>query len=110
MANGNRCPICNRSFVPSDKIVRIVAEIVERDPDKDGADDDYWSKIVDWDLVTKVHLRCAKRAIMNEDEFDYCGEIAELPLFDPSEVSSGVIHEDRESEYPVLRLVEGGLG
>jgi len=105
--SGNRCPICKRVFGPSDRIVRVVAEVVERDLEQDGTDNDYWSRIVDWDLVTKMHLACAKRAILDGYEFPYEDEIRELPLFELREIHGDL---DEEAPTPLLRVVEGGLG
>lgn len=92
-----KCPICGRGFLGSDKIVRVLAEMVERNP-RDGMDIDYWSKVTEWEPMVSYHLRCVRNSVEEGLDFDYEDELGCLPLFDA----------DIGKEPNILRVVEGG--
>lgn len=105
MSGNSKCPICKRAFAGStERVIRLAAEVVEKGPN-DGLDSDYWERVVDWALITKVHLSCAKSSILEGADFPYSNEINEIPLFDIDAVYGS---DEAVKPVPILRVVEGG--
>lgn len=104
---GQTCPVCGKRFRIGEQIIRVVIEVAsqiesgeELGPVVDGKDEDYWSNIHDWSVLSKVHLPCAVRALNQGEVFPYDEECWELPVEQ--------LAEELMRPPPKLRLVQSG--
>jgi hypothetical protein len=97
----SKCSICQKKFLPRQKIVRVLIEAVSRDGD-DGNDSDYWSKVHDWEVLSKAHLLCVARSLNQGLEFPYSEECWDLPIDD-------LVEELLPPPESRLKIVQGGL-
>ncbi len=74
------CAICNKSFLPYQKLVRAVVEVAARGGDDDPADPARWSEVEDWDELTTMHLGCAQRSLAHDAAIPYGDEISRLEI------------------------------
>ena len=79
---GVKCSICNRLIDQTDTVVRVVAEIAKRDPEVDGDDVMYFSKVLEWESFVTMHLGCAREKVMAGAELPYGEEVGDLALFE----------------------------
>jgi hypothetical protein len=79
-------------------MVRVIVELASGAPEDDDNDAQRWTVVDDWELMTAMHLTCARNALSEGEDVPYAEELEMLALHD---FKDGVV-------APPLMAVDGG--